>query len=64
MQGDAQTPIASEMLSVGPPASESGKENRGKDKKRYTTEINSSKCKVSYQMFSRDGCCLRAYRTV
>jgi hypothetical protein len=46
------------MLSVGPPASESGKENRGKDKKRYTTEINSSKCKVAYHLWCRDGCCM------
>jgi hypothetical protein len=33
--------MASEpIVSVGPPASESGKEDRWKDKKKFTGEIN------------------------
>jgi uncharacterized alpha-E superfamily protein len=42
VQGDAQVPITSEaFVSVGPPpSSESGKENKNKDKRKYTAEIN------------------------
>ena len=42
VQGDAQVPITSEaIVSVGPPpSSESGKENKNKDKRKYTAEIN------------------------
>jgi len=42
VQGDIQGGMATseQIVSVGPPSSESGKEDRWKDKRKYTGEIN------------------------